>query len=121
MLKEEFEILKLKILKNDIEINIVSDSMYPFIKINQKLKVKALSEPLAIFDIIAFLGKEQKIYCHYVLKVLDDHVITAGTKTLSNIDEPILKDNILGIVDSVKLGLFFKLKVLLYFSLFKRV
>lgn len=113
MKHDEFQFLKDQISKKDINVKIVTDSMYPYIRIGQVIKVSAAKINFAPFDIIVFLGPDHKLICHVVIKVFEDHLITRGAKSGSNLDEPILKSNILGVVNGIKLSRFFKLKMLL--------
>lgn len=118
MISSEFKRLKDNIKKTDVEVRIVSDSMTPFIKVGQKVNLTHLTRPLRPFDLIVFLGADKKLICHFVIKVLGEHVLTTNSKSIKKVDPPVLQENILGLVTNIKLSKFFKFKTILYYLLF---
>lgn len=120
MISEELAKYKKLISNGDIEVRIVSDSMTPFIKVGQSVKITKIERELQPFDIVVFLGSGKRMICHFVLKVFEEHIITTNSLKLSNVDAPILKENILGIAQEIKLPLFFRLKTIIFFLFFNR-
>ncbi|WP_157680503.1 hypothetical protein [Bacteriovorax sp. Seq25_V] len=114
--KNEFQILKEEIKLKNLEVDIISDSMGPYIKVGQAVEVTRVDDEfLKPFDIIIFRGVNNKLICHFILKVIDDYIITCSTKNIKNRDLPILKDNLLGKVVGIELPFFIKLKVFFYY------
>lgn len=119
MKHDEFQFLKDQISKKDISVKIVSDSMVPFVHVGQVIKVSALTCKPSRFDIVVFLGANHKLICHVVMEVFDKHLVTKGSKNGSNMDQPILISNILGIVREIQLSRFYKIKTALLYYLKK--
>lgn len=106
---------------NLIFFKVASDSMYPLIKINDKLVFESVAvDQLKIFDIIIF-KRHEKLVVHFIWRNQIRHNQTIITRCLKNIyldEEPILATEILGRVTNFKLSKFSQfiifLKTLIY-------
>jgi len=110
---EQYILLKRRLLKGEeLEANIISESMTPLINKGDKVTF-ALKEDLKLFDIIIFKYRDS-LYCHIYLgesSLNKDHYKTIGLNN-DNIDIPISKEDILGVVTNFKINFFHKLRVI---------
>ena len=92
---------------NFIFFKVVSDSMHPLIKINDKLIFESVPfEQLKIFDIVIFKRREN-LTVHFIWRNQIKYNQTIITRSLKNIycdEEPVLLTEILGRVTNFKLS-----------------
>lgn len=98
--------------KKSIQIRIVSDSMAPFISINEMLEVQPLNGEPKRFDVIVF-WESNKLVCHFLWKVHVDneYFFFKSLKHPRKTDDPVERQNVLGQVPQKKLSLYYKLKI----------
>lgn len=96
-----------------IKFKVVSDSMYPIIRIGDELLTEPVSAPLDTFDIILF-KRYNKLVVHYVWRNQKNFNNTVVTRSLNNIyvdEEPVSYLEILGKVSNYKISFFKKIKI----------
>ena len=115
--KEQFNKLKDLIQVKNIDINIISDSMLPLLKINDKLTISKIISPLEIWQIVVFLNHEDKLTCHYVYgkSNLEENVYyTRPLNRKYQSDLPLKSDHLLGVVINKPFPFYFKIYALLF-------
>ena len=115
MNKFELELIKNKIKTEPMNIKIISDSMLPLLKINERLAVSELPANLSVFDIIVFYDAE-KLICHFVWKdqkKFNDSIITRSLKDPYKNEIPRNYNNIVGWIPSKKIHWMLKIKIIL--------
>ncbi|MBH48245.1 MAG: hypothetical protein CME71_08760 [Halobacteriovorax sp.] len=100
-----------------LSATIISKSMSPIIEKGDQIEVKPITEALQRFDIILFKG-ERELICHYVWHVNQvmnqgdqDLVTTRGIPSRRD-DYPVHRKDILGVVVSHRLNLWWKMRLL---------
>ncbi len=118
--KIDLIILKKMIKKfGSIELKVKGVSMQPLISENETIYIKELSKELKRFDIIVF-HQDQKLIVHYFWqknRYFSDNGEVYLTRPLNPIrgyDIPINKNDILGIVDNIKITKYLKFKIIFY-------
>jgi len=108
--------LKKKLMDDGkLNIRIVSDSMYPCLKIGDQIEVAPLTRPLKTFDIIVYLS-ENRFICHYVWKNqidFDNTIVTRSIKNSNSDEIPLPFSNILGQVNERRISLLLRFTILL--------
>ena len=79
----------------------VGYSMYPLIKEREDILHIVQSHTYKKGDIILFKSKEDHYVLHRILKIKKDQIITAGDYNYFK-DQPIIKEQILGLLISIK-------------------
>ena len=79
----------------------VGYSMYPLIKEREDILHIVQSNTYKKGDIILFKSKEEHYVLHRILKIKKDKIITAGDYNYFK-DQPIIKEQILGLLISIK-------------------
>lgn len=106
--------------KKHLSCRIVSDSMSPFIKVGDEIKIstpESLNRPLSRFDLIVFT-QSNKLMCHYVWRK-NKHfnkgkvLATRSLKNPREDDYPVSQEHILGVVVGKKLSWWRRLKILI--------
>ncbi len=115
---EQFLKVKNEILKSGrAKCRIISNSMEPIIKVNEKIDVEPLQEDLRPFDIIVFFFQD-KLICHWVVKPRSEfdtnRIITASFNPIG-LDFPVSREQILGKVISHQMSWLNKIKIFLKF------
>lgn len=112
---DKFENLKLLLIKKEtVNLKVITDSMYPLIKINDTVDVKETNQ-FKRFDIVVF-REHERLMCHYVWAdsfLKKDGIITKSIKNPKQIDYTVDRKDILGKVQNYNLSLFQKIKILL--------
>lgn len=107
----QYVILKKKILKEPINIKIISGSMLPLIKIDEKIIVTNTdTSTLNRYDVIVYHADDQRLICHFIW---GKSMVNQGsylTQALSGgrLDSPVKESKILGIVQGKKISFFQK-------------
>jgi hypothetical protein len=112
------QIKKILNTKGILDIQIVTDSMAPIVRVGGKYQIRRIEKNLKKFDIIVF-RREKKLIAHYVWRVnnLKEKTITTRSLKVPNLDElPIQEADIVGILDNVEIGLLTKLKLRLIYA-----
>lgn len=101
--------------KDKILIRIVSDSMAPFISIDEILEIRPLSTDLKRFDILVF-WQNDKLICHFLWKahIDNEYFFFKSLKYPRQSDDSIDKRFLLGRVSHKKLNFYYKLKIFLF-------
>lgn len=110
------ELIKNKVQKEAANIQIVSGSMLPLIKIDEQLDLVRLPTELKVFDIIVFYDNE-KLVCHFVWKDQRDFnksVITRSLREPYKNETPRDYNNIIGWVPSKKVPFKTKAKIIFF-------
>lgn len=97
-----------------VNFKVVSDSMSPLIKVNDTLNVAEQIINYNTFDIIIF-NRSAKLVVHYIWRNQIEFNQTVITRSLKNIyqdEEPVKKNQIVGIVTNFKIGPLLKFKLL---------
>ena len=79
----------------------VGYSMYPLIKEREDILHIVQSNAYKKGDIILFKSKEEHYVLHRILKIKKDKIVTAGDYNYFK-DQPIIKEQILGLLISIK-------------------
>ncbi len=103
--------------KGLLPIKIISGSMEPVIKVNDKVVIKKIDQPLKRFDIIVYKS-ERELVCHLVKHI--NQFMTEGENNLIQTrglnshhdDIPVHLDDVLGLVVSHKINVWRKLLLL---------
>tara|TARA_R110000868_G_scaffold99515_6_gene273804 strand:+ start:687 stop:1070 length:384 start_codon:yes stop_codon:yes gene_type:complete len=101
----------------EVQATVISKSMFPIIDKGEVIKVKPITAPLERFDIILFKG-ERELICHFVWhvnKVInqgDNDLITTRGIPSRHDDYPVHRRDIIGIVVSHRLNLWWKIRLL---------
>lgn len=83
---------------------IQGNSMLPWIKDSDTIKIFPLAAPLKIGDIVAFYGKSNSQFiAHRVIRLTQNHIITKGDNCLAP-DLPLTREDIAGKITEVKRG-----------------
>lgn len=110
----EFSAIKNKLIRTgSLEIQIVSDSMRPFIQIGEQLTIRPLPKRLDYLDLVVFLDRDRLI-CHFLWldqKKFNDTIVTRSLKEITLNETPTSYSHILGIVENKKVPLFLKIKI----------
>lgn len=110
--RDDFE--KLKALKSFKGV-IRSDSMDPFLKVDDHITVEVGSKDLSRFDLIIFWRNNQ-MFCHCLWNInrfIEPVYIETRCIRYQDIEHPIKLDDYLGKVVSHKLPLRYKLKIVM--------
>ena len=99
--EKELKIIKKMVLDNrrttQINIKVISDSMYPTILIDEVIRVLITYDEPKVGDVIVFI-KDQDIFCHRVIYKNQNGIITKGDNNVFH-DSGILQlANVCGIV-----------------------
>lgn len=118
----QFEVLKNRLVKeNKIEIKIISDSMEPFLKIEEKIYTIPVTKDFEVFDLIVF-WRDGKLICHFVWRNQISFNKTVVTRSFKNIyldEKPVESRYILGFISNKKISFFTKIVIVLK-NIFKR-
>lgn len=111
MTRDEFNLLK---KEKFITSHVVSDSMDPLLKVNEKIIIEVDASDLKRFDIVVIFLNE-KLICHYLWRI--NKVLTPILLQTRNmrgqVDVPVPVTDCLGKVVSHRLGFWTKLKLLI--------
>lgn len=98
----EFLSLKKKLGKNnDLNVNIISNSLSPWIVRHQNVTLKSVEiKDLKAFDIIVYWSDE-KLICHIYYKTLNGKIMTKGLQS-KEFDQLFSPKLVLGVVEDTK-------------------
>jgi hypothetical protein len=117
--RAEFEVLKRSLQnKNELPIRIISDSMFPLLKVNETLVVSRLPSRLEMFDLVVFF-QSNRLNCHFLWRDqrdFDNSIVTRSLKEPKKDDPPVHYDLVLGMVKGKTVSVFQKIKILFYIS-----
>lgn len=100
----------------NLNFKVASDSMMPLIKIDGLLTVVKKTENYKIFDIIIF-KRSSKLIVHYIWRNQVEFNQTIITRSLKNIyvdEEPVHKNEIIGVVENYRIGLISKIRIIIF-------
>ena len=99
----------------NVEFRVVSDSMTPLIKIQDTLTVDRVAGDLRTFDIIVF-KRSSNLVVHYIWKdrlAFNNTLITRSLKNIYTDEEPVYKNELVGLVTNFKMNSLLKFKILI--------
>ena len=117
---EEFKAMKMKLKSSlSLDIQIVSDSMYPILAVEERCTVSPYLgvDNLKRFDIIIF-WQANRLICHYFWRTsiaLNTGKLQFMTRSLKNIytnDVPFNEDQILGLICDTKVKKLTQIKIM---------
>lgn len=96
-----------------IKFKVISDSMYPLIKIGDELHFVSDLKGLNVLDIVLF-KREEKLVVHFVWRnqiKFNSTVITRSLKNPFTDEAPVHKTLIVGQVTNFRIGFFLSLRI----------
>ena len=114
---DEFTLLQLKVIKGkELYVTIISESMSPLIKVNERIKV-IHKKTLKPFDIVVYYNHKNQLVCHYIWKRshLDETAYLLRSLKGKGFDLPVQEKNILGYVPEKQMTA--RWKALIFFRL----
>lgn len=112
----QLEVLKKRLAEErKIEIKIISNSMEPLLKIEEKISAVPVTKKIEVFDLIVF-WRDGRLFCHYVWRnqiSFNKTVITRSFKNLYSDEKPVESRYILAIISGKKINFCKKSSILL--------
>ena len=87
------QLLKAKVAKGEVKININGDSMAPTIEPNQQITIKS-AESIELGNVVCFFNNDSCI-AHRVVRICGDAITTKGDNGV-RLDEPITREQVIG-------------------------